>query len=166
MYHLESIVLSFNHSEFFSNSFCNLYQYDSILANVVATAATQSVERPILPTIDQKAKGRSISDTKATLKHQQNVLKLQQVIQYSFHLNFPSLSKYLKYVFDLQIFWKTFFLFLNKKLQQQLLHIQRQQQLQQRLQHQKILDLEAKLLKARQNKKVIFIMSKFNISFI
>ena len=58
------------------------------------------------------------------------------------------------------------FLFLNKKLQQQLLHIQRQQQLQQRLQHQKILDLEAKLLKARQNKKVIFIMSKFNISFI
>ena len=56
--------------------------------------------------------------------------------------------------------------FLNKKLQQQLLHIQRQQQLQQRLQHQKILDLEAKLLKARQNKKVIFIMSKFNIAYI
>ena len=61
----------------------------------MATAATQSVERPILPTVDQKAKGRSISDTKATLKHQQNVLKLQQVIQYSFHLNFPSLSKWI-----------------------------------------------------------------------
>ena len=105
MYHLKSIVLSFNHSEIFSNSFYNLYQYDSILVNVVATAATQSVERPILPTVDQKAKGRSISDTKATLKHQQNVLKLQQVIPYSFHMNFPSLSKY---VFDLQIFRKPF----------------------------------------------------------
>ena len=81
----------------------------------MATAATQSVERPILPTVDQKAKGRSISDTKATLKHQQNVLKLQQVIQYSFHLNFPSLSKYLKYVFDLQIFRKTFCFFVFKQ---------------------------------------------------
>ena len=48
-----------------------------ISANVAATAATQSVERPILPTSDQRA--RSFSDTKATLKHQQNVLKLQQV---------------------------------------------------------------------------------------
>ena len=49
----------------------------SIPATVAATAATQSVETPNSASSDQKA--RSISDTKATLKHQQNVLKLQQV---------------------------------------------------------------------------------------
>ena len=46
---------------------------------MAATAATQSVENPNTASGDQKA--RSISDTKATLKHQQNVLKLQQVIK-------------------------------------------------------------------------------------
>jgi hypothetical protein len=46
---------------------------------VAATAATQSVENPNTASGDQKA--RSISDTKATLKHQQNVLKLQQLQQ-------------------------------------------------------------------------------------
>ena len=51
----------------------------SIPATVAATAATQSVETPNSASSDQKA--RSISDTKATLKHQQNVLKLQQVLE-------------------------------------------------------------------------------------
>jgi len=97
-----------------SNFFIPASLTDTATVDLAATAATQNVEK----INSQNQEDSSISGTKATLKHQQGVLKLQQ-------------------------------------LQQQLLHIQRQQQHQQRLQHQKIVDLEQKLLRARQNKEDI-----------